>query len=366
MAMKRNLEIDKLRAVAIILTVYSHLDFFLLYQPNWYKLSIKYFFNGSNGVILFFAISGYVISKSFLPLFDNSIKKLNEQLIYCKSFLIRRWYRLTPMAYLWILIPLVLTIIFNKHGAFGVLNENIKGAISSFLYSYNIFNVFNNGKSMYGVFWSLALEEQFYLIFPIFCIFFKTSNQRIISLIFFLLFLNLIPDHVRMGFRLEAIILGVILYLIECKKVKLNIDWNFKKFYKYMITFSLIFLLSFPLLTKINIYLKYYEPAIISVILVWIASLEHNIIFPCKKLSYLLDWIGTRSYGIYLIHIPVLRFTAELSYSVHIIHSLFIRSLIILLIGFICVEGCYKYLELPLRIKGKNISNKSYFLYQGK
>ena len=51
--------------------------------------------------------------------------------------------------------------------------------------------------------------------------------------------------------------------------------------------------------------------AIIAAALVWLASYANGYLFGYQGLSTVMLWLGARSYGIYLIHMPVFRFTHE-------------------------------------------------------
>ena len=150
--MKYRADIDGLRAIAVGIVVLSHLNVFG-------------FAGGFTGVDIFFVISGYLITRYLVEqLIDNKLS-LTE-------FYFRRARRILPMA----LLVLALTtgaafLIFNSVKAGQVATDSYWSAL--FLQNLHLIqqsaDYFNQGFSVSPVqhYWSLAVEEQFYLIFPI-------------------------------------------------------------------------------------------------------------------------------------------------------------------------------------------------------
>jgi peptidoglycan/LPS O-acetylase OafA/YrhL len=139
--------LNGLRAISILIVLMSHLD---MYPNKFYAMA----FNGGLGVNIFFVISGFLIT-------TLCIKERNASgTIALKEFYIRRVLRIFPVAYLYILVIFILNYFFHLDIAW----FQFPGAL---LYIMN-FNYFRaNQFSWYlGHFWSLANEEQFYLIFP--------------------------------------------------------------------------------------------------------------------------------------------------------------------------------------------------------
>ena len=174
-------EIDGLRAIAILSVILYHT-----------KIEYKgvYFFNGVYlGVDIFFVISGYLISRSILSEWLNS-NKFNF-----KNFYLKRARRILPMLFLVIVtsIPIAWKILLPSNFV-----EYAKSILASIFGWSNIFFYFNTSQygaesSLFKPFlhtWSLSIEEQFYLIFPIFTIlilkFFKKNFLFISSALFFI------------------------------------------------------------------------------------------------------------------------------------------------------------------------------------
>ncbi|MGN7986689.1 acyltransferase family protein [Pedobacter sp. 22226] len=136
------------RGLAITMVVLSHLKLS--------DLEIYYIiFSGKLGVLIFFVLSGFLITTLMLK------EKISTNRISLKNFLIRRILRIFPVAYLFLGSLLIL----NYYYELGISKLNFIGAA---LYITNLTSIFRvHGLSWFvGHFWSLSVEEQFYLLFP--------------------------------------------------------------------------------------------------------------------------------------------------------------------------------------------------------
>jgi peptidoglycan/LPS O-acetylase OafA/YrhL len=100
-----NLEIEYLRAIAVLLVVFAHAD--ALFPQSgigqW------------TGVDLFFCISGYVITRSFQEYFDEAIAE-GRWWAAARAFWVRRIFRLAPSAWLWLAVMVFCSWGFNSTG----------------------------------------------------------------------------------------------------------------------------------------------------------------------------------------------------------------------------------------------------------
>jgi peptidoglycan/LPS O-acetylase OafA/YrhL len=148
------LQLDGLRCLAIILVFLNH------WGP-WRFFDIIPF--GFLGVTLFFVLSGFLITRILLNGRTDDSGGYRASLKTLKSFYIRRFLRIFPIYYLTIIIT---TVLFG----FELLKDNLP-----YLYSYtiNIYWTFhpNTQGGLVDHFWSLAVEEQFYLIWPLLILF---------------------------------------------------------------------------------------------------------------------------------------------------------------------------------------------------
>jgi peptidoglycan/LPS O-acetylase OafA/YrhL len=150
---------------------------------------------GIVGVSIFFVISGIVITGNLLQQLDESEGRIEiNQFLW--NFYVRRFRRLVPLS-----ILIMLTVVFFE---IFVLNsdkrEYLLAALFIVLYIPNLFGVANIGYSdlpgSLGHYWSLGVEEQFYLLWPIcfYLIFSKSTSKNLLRLIsitaIFFLFLH--------------------------------------------------------------------------------------------------------------------------------------------------------------------------------
>lgn len=208
----RNNEIDKLRAFAVIGTVFAHISDLWMWNVEWISKA-KLYINGYDGVLLFFCISGYVISSSFVYKFDKHRESKNIILVL-KSFFVKRFFRITPSASFWAVFLLLVTFAIDPQMAIG----NAKAACAAILNYFNIYTVLPSSlPNLFGVYWSLSLEEQFYLIFPIFLFLIPYSFSRIFAISIALICLLFASPQIKSMFQLEPILFGVLLYILESK-----------------------------------------------------------------------------------------------------------------------------------------------------
>ena len=153
---KRILGLDGLRGISILLVLGGH---------GWYSLNpysiLQYcglfFCNASLGVLIFFVISGFLITTLLL----EEINKTGT--IYLRNYYIRRIFRIFPAFYVYMLCVSIWAI-------FGIIKTTkydiITGAF--FIQNYkHIFKFLSNVDFYYvGQLWTLSIEEQFYLIWP--------------------------------------------------------------------------------------------------------------------------------------------------------------------------------------------------------
>ena len=153
--------LDGLRGVSIIIVIMSH-----FFMHTAYTKSIA----GSIGVWTFFVISGFLITTLLIK------EKVKTGNISLKRFYIRRFFRIIPVAYLFIAVLLIIN--YYQHLGIGRIPF-----ISASLFLQNL--PVRNFSSWYlGHFWSLSVEEQFYLTFPFLLVYsFRNYIKLIVCLI---------------------------------------------------------------------------------------------------------------------------------------------------------------------------------------
>src|SRR6185437_11902421 len=133
--------LDGLRGISIIMVIISHVLLGTVY---------KNYVEGAVGVGTFFVISGFLITTLLLK------EKIKNGKISLKKFYIRRALRILPVAYLYLIVLKLLTFFLK----FKVSTIGLLGA------AFYVMN-FSTYEWPYYHFWTLSIEEQFYIIFPI-------------------------------------------------------------------------------------------------------------------------------------------------------------------------------------------------------
>ena len=156
MPTKRIEHIDTWRFFAVMLVIQEHVLIFSGLDVNFpfietYSLQIERF--GELGVLIFFSISGFVICMGL-----NS-EKAKTGRVCLSAFCVRRFFRIVPPLWFYLACITVLS-------AFEIIKISHVQLLTSAAFLCNL--PFEKGCSWFaGHTWSLAYEEQFYLLFPL-------------------------------------------------------------------------------------------------------------------------------------------------------------------------------------------------------
>jgi len=304
------IDVQVLRAVALIAVVCFH-------------ASEQLFPNGYLGVDAFFLISGFVITPQIVEVF-NSDSGRAERL---KSFYIRRFYRLIPALGAMVAFSSLLLGLLGSpedHERFarqGISTLLFGGNFGAYLYSQDYFSP--NPNPLVHT-WSLAVEQQFYVFLPLILglLLFKKIRKNVYLLsIFFLIsipslisFLNptlLEPLYSRIGINLASqfsfystidrvwqFALGSIAYLALRSKRRSNLLSS------KIIGTCVVLMVFTVLFTQVSLDQKTGSVVISVLTFVAIVGKGFNNLPSLLKLK--MEWIGDRSYSIYLVHMPLL------------------------------------------------------------
>jgi peptidoglycan/LPS O-acetylase OafA/YrhL len=144
--------LDGLRAVAILLVVPHNLNLIAVF-PGGTHLFVAAVHRGWIGVQLFFVLSGFLITGILLDARDAPD--------YYRSFFVRRVLRIFPLYYATLLVLFVLL----PAAGFSFRRDPMV-EFSYWAYFSNWYGPFHQGPEAVSHFWSLAIEEQFYLLWP--------------------------------------------------------------------------------------------------------------------------------------------------------------------------------------------------------
>jgi peptidoglycan/LPS O-acetylase OafA/YrhL len=292
-------EIDSLRAVAVLLVIANH------YIPKAAKF-------GYLGVDIFFVISGFVITHQLKSL---KYKSLYDALL---NYYVRRLARLAPVLLSVIVLCFITFSLLTPHpqnffktgmaGVFGFANLQLYFSSLDYFSSSAGLNPFTH-------LWSLGVEEQFYLLFPVlfFCLAGQDNSRPLIALISIVtivsLFTFLISVQKNESFafymplsRFWQICFGVLIYLnhrgIYHFAHRLLGDCSKNVIFVFLITFTMFFAPFFPF-----IFSTFFISLLVALLLVGAANSTstRNI-----ANNFCLTHIGKISYGLYLFHWPIL------------------------------------------------------------
>lgn len=320
----RNGWIDLIRGISILFVILLHINIRIPFDktpigkimPSF--LTNILFHSGYYGVIIFFVVSGFLITNSILEKWGGLPN------IHCGEFYQLRFARIAPC----LIALLFLLSLFHmlRLTGFIITTTSLQNAIFSALtFHINLLEAKTGYlPASWDVLWSLSIEEMFYLFFPLFCLFIR--NERIFK-ITMLLFIILGPfarnnaneiwgDHSYLS-CMDGIAIGCLaaLYINSHKT-------NDKFFSSYLIIglalSTLIFffrhLTSYLGITKIGLNVTMLE---IGIAFILIALYRKSMASKIRFLN-LLRWFGKNSYEIYLTHGFIVLTLSALFYKLRI------------------------------------------------
>ncbi len=291
--------LDGLRAVAIIAVVWHH---------SAHPAFLPMFLRGFVGVDLFFVLSGFLISTLLIR------EKAKNGRISLKDFWMRRILRLVPAYYL---------VLFSLLGAYLIFkpgDPDTKTLVDGFpVYALYLSNWIEPGANNLSITWSLATEEQFYLIWPlieafaapiVMVVFWATAllanqliNFGVLDPAMASVFGLTVADHPEiLQSTFTPILLGVgLAHLLNRQRTFLLAE-KIAGFRGATMAFAalLLVLLNIPA-SDISGTIRF---SIHLAMALWIASI---VLQPAANITKFLDWrpvafVGGVSYGMYLYH----------------------------------------------------------------
>ena len=335
-------EIDGLRCLAVLSVIFYHGEI-TIFGESFFK-------GGFLGVDIFFVISGYLITSIII----NDTKNNNFSIF---NFYKRRFRRIFPALISILLVNILIGYFILLPDQF---IELAKSFISSIFFISNYFFYYigqeysatNSFLIPFIHTWSLGVEEQFYIIYPIiFVIFYRLIDFKKIIIILFLvslLFSHLFfQENPSLNFyiiisRIWELMLGAILSVYNLSFFKRN---NFLINLFFIVGF---FLLLFSLLFGSH---RIPHPTFFTLVpaigtfLVIATSEKVGTIGNSLLSSKIFIFIGKISFSLYLWHYPIFAYAKIIEvFNVSIFGNFLIYSLVFLLSIF-----TYKYIEQPFR-----------------
>ena len=363
-------DIQIYRGIAVLAVLLYH------YDTNTFKY-------GYLGVDVFFLISGFVISNLI-------ISKLDDNQFSIKRFYFQRFRRIFPSLISFILFVQILIYFFLDHE---FIIQTTKGNIYSIFFLSNVYfsqllDYFNISASKNFIInlWSLSVEEQFYIVFPIIAVIIsKLSNFRKILVFFFFSLISMsfywnqiyaeITIFKKLFFTFENFIFyspitrasqflfGVLAMFIHQSKRKKVISVNNLSYFVFFQILLLVFITY-----KLDFTSKNIKTVIVLLIFFFLLSNEINFRKRKNLLFTFFLFTGNISYSLYLFHQPLLAsvrnynayseqpFNIDLQLSNFFnVLIMFITIYIVSYVNFLLIENKYRFAE-QLRIRNfKNV-----------
>lgn len=345
--------LDGVRALAIILVLAYHFN-------------MSFFKGGFIGVDIFFVLSGYLITSKLLQEWQTH-KQIN-----LKVFWIKRIRRLMPAVIALISVTLLVCLILFP----AVFKKSWQDGIASLFYVSNWWYIVKEIPyfESFGIpspfkhLWSLAIEEQFYLIWPIvFVALLKTLKKR--QHVLKVIVGSALVSAVWMAFLYSPENIDRVYYGTDTRLLTLAVGCSLAFVWPYYYLKSGISEFSRNVIDSIGIVslvsllviattvsagqpFLYYGGFLLVAILS--ALLLATLVHPDSQMGLLfsqpwLVWLGKRSYSIYLWHFPVTVLTTPIKSS-GTLHPLLILLQIALTMVLSIVS--YEWLEEPIRRLG--------------
>jgi len=345
--------LDGIRAIAVIMVLSYHL-----------KLAL--FKSGFLGVTVFFVLSGYLITGILISEVEE------EGTIDLKNFWLRRIRRLVPAVMSMAVVIIFVSAVVNRI----IFTKGCKDFLASVLGFNNWWQIFNKVSyfeaagvpSPFTHCWSLAIETQFYLIYPLILLgIYKLAKSRgegrakrgllfagvtlllaLISVILMIVLFDPQQDASRVYYgtdtRAFSLLFGALLAILwEYRMVPRRLSASVNMVLG-SVSFAALLVMTIAINGSSNFWYRggQFVGTILTVLMVYAVSGRKT--WLSRFLSNpVLKWIGDRSYSIYLWHYPII-----LLISKGIKASWWI-TLIEIVLSVVMAELSYRFIETPIR-----------------
>ena len=323
-------DVNGLRAVAVLGVVLYHSGF-------------SFSKGGWLGVDVFFVISGFLISNII-------ISELNEGNFKLKVFYKKRIRRILPALYSSLIFSSILAYFLLSPTAMIEYSKSLNSSIF-FYANYYLQNLdfYNSAPAKFMPLihtWSLAIEEQFYIFYPVLLIFIYKFLKKYFLIIFLStsllsIYINTetleIIKFYQIQFRAWELLLGAILMILQTKFCL-----------KYIHNFG-IFMIIFSFWYFDDSFILDIEPKLIclfGVSLILLFNNEYSLLTKVLSLK-MITVIGISSFSLYLLHQPIFAYYRIYISGRFIQESTFI---IISLITGMIVIGYFSYLVIEVKL----------------
>ena len=326
--------LNGIRAIAALIVLFCHIDQFS-YKFGSSNIGFWTFGMAAHGVTIFFTLSGFLIT--YLLLLER------QKGIIISNFYIRRILRIWPLYFLLIILTILLLWIFPELRPEAHLGSSL---LMYLLFVPNLAFVMDYTIMTITPLWSVGVEEQFYLFWPILIKFFSNIFIALVTICIFYVIIKLCAYYSGINLfysfvietRIDCMAIGGFgAYLIhDEKKAILNV--LFSKIFQILAWLVLLFsIIVKPL--NIHTFINNEMYSFLALIIIINVGFNKNSII--KLENYFFNFIGRISYGIYCYHMLVIallflfknkylsnfNLNATITYLIIIIHTIFISHL---------------------------------------
>tara|TARA_R110002012_G_scaffold99980_2_gene238444 strand:+ start:130975 stop:132081 length:1107 start_codon:yes stop_codon:yes gene_type:complete len=356
--------LDAYRGLAAILVIIGHTELIKNFNSlkNFFEEGPFIFHLGEIAVTFFFVLSGFLITYLILEE-ENKTGRLNV-----RKFYLRRLLRIWPVYYLMLFIGFFVfpySWDFFNFWPQEISDNNFSSAFLYYLFFLPNVSTVSNPVGFQS--WSIGVEEQFYLFWPVIFYFILSKRYRFVILIIIYLALPIIkisPKFLDYEFlstlknffvraRFENMALGGLAALLFYK------NWvaNKKKLMAFGIVI-LIFFLIFEIELPLNLETIIYPLLFVNLILFTIINSSSKGFLEAKPFKYL----GKISYGLYMYHLIPIYILINFFYpDGRLFSNVFINQVLfhlsVLALTIMVSSLSYHFMEKPL-LKYKNKFNR--------
>jgi len=289
--------LDGLRGLAILLVVvYHNFQFIPPFDFGWL------------GVDLFFVLSGFLITDILLTTRNTRN--------YFKNFYARRILRIFPLYYLTLLLFLVIFPLIKEFPVNLSYYKHYQWWFWTYLQNWPLIFTYDGKSPVLVHYWSLAVEEQYYLVWPFFVVFIKNPKNLLLCCVIGLLIVissriyiwNTVefnPYALFLFTRIDGILIGSMLAIVY------HINQDLLRKYSTILTLGLAMLnftvyflhqtLNFPVWPMAG----YASFSALFALLVYESIKRENKVINAVFTNSILRFFGKYSYGFYIFHWPV-------------------------------------------------------------
>jgi peptidoglycan/LPS O-acetylase OafA/YrhL len=361
-------EIEVLRVVAAAMVVVDHIPFNLFAWHSALGDVLGAYWNGSSGMDLFLAISGFVVARALLPPLDECRDTLGR-LTVVLGFVARRFWRLWPAAWLWLAIPLLLSATFNSTDAFHGVRANLASATAAVLMVHDLWfaRVFGAGDT--GItypYWALSLTEQLSLALPALAL---ALRGRLVWGLLALLAWQFALPHMAVFYstRPGDFALGALLAIWSRQP---GYGLATPHFLRGRAAWRLVFLAAMVALLgalqselpRPMISVPFGLSAVLCGVLVYVASLDLGCLVKQGWPRRALAWAGGRAYAVTLVHLPAFALTrelyAQLRGPIYVVTTQLAAHFLVtgIALTLVLAELTWRFVEAPARRHGRALA----------